>query len=450
MEAEIRTATPASLATFLSRGAWKKTPHLRMLSDWMLQAAAGHKPRILVTMPPRHGKSEMISHWLPIWILEHDLSAEVLLCSYGADFAASWGRRVRNTIRDNADKLNIRLSDDSGAAHRWHTQMDGSMLTAGVGGPITGRGADWLIIDDPVKNAEEAHSKTYRDKVWEWYVSTASTRLEPGGRIILVMTRWHTDDLGGRLLDQASLDGEPWAELHFPAIAGDADPLGRAPGAALWPERYDEKGLDAIKRRIGDYWFSALYQGQPYVREGGLFQRGWFDVVADYPRDASITRYWDLAGTQPKHGGDPDYTVGAKIAAKGGEYWIVDIRRDRLNPPGVERLVKSMAEMDGRECPIVIEQEPGSSGLTAISYFQRSVLAGYEVRGDRVTGAKELRAGPLSSAAEAGNVHLVRGSWNEALLNEFEQFPNGSHDDQVDAVSGAMLFLTDRAEAFVV
>lgn len=170
---------------------------------------------------------------------------------------------------------------------------------------------------------------------------------------------------------------------------------------------------------------------------GKKFRREWFEVVDVTPADMRRVRYWDLAATEPKPGKDPDWTVGALVGEKDGVYYICDIRRARATPKGIEDLIKQMAQLDGREVEIYMEQEPGASGVSMIDHYAREVLKGFTFRGLKTTGSKELRANPVSSAAEAGNVKLVRGAWINDFLDEAEAFPAGGHDDQVDAVSGA-------------
>ncbi len=408
-----------------------------MLSEALVEAVAGRSPRLLVTMPPRHGKSELISHYAPIWYLNKYPERRVMLASYEADFAASWGRKVRNTIVQNEAILQVRIAGDSAAANRWDTTAGGGMVTAGVGGPLTGRGANLLIVDDPVKNAEEAASQVYREKTWDWWASTAYTRLEPGGAAVVVMTRWHEDDLAGRLLRESEQGGERWTSLRLPALAEAGDPLGREPGEALWPYRYDEAALERIQQAVGSRVWSALYQQSPHPTEGAMFQRAWFPIVDAAPADCRRVRYWDLAATEARAGSDPDWTAGCLLAKKDGIYYVQDMRRIRGTPLQVEALIRQTAELDGRATHIWMEQEPGSSGVNTIDHYTRRVLAGYVFRGNRTTGSKTERAAPLASQAEAGNVRLVRGPWVGAFLDELESFPLGAHDDQVDACSGA-------------
>lgn len=217
------------------------------------------------SMLPTHN-SETTSFWTPAWFLENWPDRRVILCSYEADFAASWGRRVRNLISEHPEWFTVRIADDSSAAERWHTTAGGAMATAGIGGPITGKGGDLLILDDPIKNSEQANSSTYRDRAWEWWGSTFLTRREPGASVVMVLTRWHDDDLAGRVL-RTSPQG--WEVIRLPAIAGETDDLGRKPGVALWPERYNEADLTRIRREVGDYVWQALYQQTPPNLEGG-------------------------------------------------------------------------------------------------------------------------------------------------------------------------------------
>ncbi|NMA28428.1 MAG: terminase, large subunit, partial [Burkholderiales bacterium] len=220
----LREASPAALAEWLSDGSWVRARHLERLNDRLLDFATGRIRRLLVSMPPRHGKSELISHWLPVWYLNTWPERRIILATYGADFAADWGRRVRNTVQEHADSLRVRIAQDSAASNRWHTTAGGGMVAAGAGGPLTGRGADLFIIDDPIKTAEDAYSATWRERVWDWWTTTARTRLEPGASVVVLMTRWHDDDLAGRILRNAQESGDGWEVLNLPALAEEGDP----------------------------------------------------------------------------------------------------------------------------------------------------------------------------------------------------------------------------------
>jgi predicted phage terminase large subunit-like protein len=434
------------MANLLSKRRWTLTRHLIKLSESLVELAARRITRLIVEMPPRHGKSELISHYFPVWYLNQWPDQRIILASYEADFAESWGRKVRNTIEEGKGDLEVKLGTDSLAARRWDTKDGGGMITAGVGGPITGKGANLLIMDDPVKNAEEAYSSIYREKIWDWWRSTAYTRLEPGGVAIIVMTRWHKDDLVGRLIAEMDGEGERWDVLRLPALAEAKDPLQRMIGQPLWPMRFDKPALAKIRKAIGSQFWSSLYQQNPTDKEGSMFKREWFKIVDEAPADARPVRFWDLAASDPKtRKDDPDWTSGGSISMKEGQYWIHRIDRMRGRPKAVEDFIRQCAVLDGRGASITIEQEPGSSGVNTIDHYQRIVLPGYTVRGERSTGSKSERAEPVSSAAEAGNVFLVKGPWVRDFLDEIANFPVGAHDDQVDCVSGAFKVLSTKA-----
>lgn len=413
--------------------------HLDLLNRKLLAVAAGALLRLCVFMPPRSGKSELCSHWFPTWMIGNFPESRIILASYEASFAASWGRKVRDSLdfARTSGVFSTALRRDLSSASEWEVEKyGGGMFTAGVGGALTGRGASLLVVDDPVKNAEEANSEVFREKTWEWFATTAFTRLEPDAAAIVIQTRWHQDDLGGRIesgMTSEEFGGEPWEVLRLPAVALEDDPLGRAPGEALWPERFDVEALAAIKAQIGSYAFQALYQGSPTPREGAAFRRSWFQIVDAAPADANRVRFWDRGATKT---GDP--TAGVRMSRNGtGRLYIEDVQRLAGRPLEIEHLVKQTAELDGRETPVWMEQEPGSSGVDTIDHYTRQVLPGWAFRGKRSTGDKVTRADPLAAQAEAGNVCLVRGDWNETFLDEAANFPFGEHDDQIDAASGA-------------
>lgn len=441
LERAMAQASPAGFAQITSNGRWRMAPHLQLVDQALVRIARGEADRVLICMPPRHGKSELVSANTPPWFLGMFPDKRVLLASYEADFAAQWGRRGRTLINEFGGLFPepIAVDPESSSASRWNILGHrGGMQTAGIGGPLTGKGADLAIIDDPIKNAEEASSQRVRDAHWDWYQSTLYTRLEPNGAILLIMTRWNEDDLAGRLLEDARNGGDQWEVISLPALAEGPDALGREEGQALWPSRYPAQKLHAIRRTLGSFWFAALYQQRPAPIEGGLFKRHWFEIVDSHPTRCSRVRHWDLAATA----GGGDWTVGLLLAERDGVFYVVDIRRDQLDPAGVESLVGGTAAMDGHETAIQMEQEPGSSGLNTIDHYARRVLLGYSFRGVRATGSKVERARPVAAAAEAGNIKIVRGPWNSAFLDEITVFPNGRHDDQVDGLTGAFAGLT--------
>jgi predicted phage terminase large subunit-like protein len=433
--------TPAGFANRVSDGRWLCPPHLDLLNRKLCRVAAGKIKRLLISMPPRHGKSEMVSRYFPAWFLGTFPHKRVILTSYEADFARTWGAKVRDLLLEHGpDYFGVRVSPGSTAADRWGIEgHDGGMVTAGVGGPITGKGADLAILDDPVKNAEEANSETIRQKTWEWLMSTLYTRLEPGGAIVVFHTRWNEDDAAGRLIALSeSGAGEPWDMLNLPALAEEGDPLGRAPGEPLWPERFDVAELEQIRQTIGEYWWSALYQGRPSPPGGIMFRMDWLlPPVEAAPASVPALRYWDKAGTQD--GGA--FTAGVKmVRSRDGLYYITDVERGQWSAGEREKVIRHTAEQDGKAVAVWVEQEPGSGGKESAANTVLN-LAGWDVHAEPVTGDKVVRARPLAAQAEAGNVRIVRDTpekrWNKPLIDEMVAFPNGKFKDQVDASSGA-------------
>lgn len=405
----------------------------RALTD----ATATGNARIILSVPPRHGKSQLVSRFFPAWRLGVMPDRKIILCSYEAEFAASWGRSARGLLAEHGHLFGVSVSKSSSAADRWDIEgREGGMITAGVGGAITGRGGD-VIIDDPVKNYEEAHSETYREKTWDWFTSTAYTRIEPNCSCFVIMTRWHQDDLAGRIKER--LTHENWQVIRFPALATECDTLGRKPGEALWPERFSAERLDIIRKTLGSYQFSSLYQQSPTPAEGGMFKREWLSHFVDaVPVSAKRVRYWDKAATEG--GGDPSAGV-LMSAADDGLFYVEDVTSGQWSSRARNRIIYQTAELDETRCgkrnyQVWVEREGGSGGKESAEISVRE-LAGFDVHADLVTGSKESRARPFAAQCEAGNVRIVRGEWNRRYIDELAAFPTGTHDDQVDASSGA-------------
>lgn len=407
---------------------YKRPAHIKLFEDIGEKMTFEKNQRYIIEIPPRHGKSVLFSVLLPAFYIVNHPDRKVLLASYSYNLAGEFAFKVRTLLKNNMlSDLVIEKIDN------YETKEGGGLFSAGVGGSITGKGASLLILDDPFKNLEEAKSKHIRSKVYEWFNSTFYTRAEPDANIIIIQTRWHTEDLTGRLLS----DSSDWNEIKLPAIAEENDILGRTIGEALWQDRFPIEKLLEIKKSIGSYLFSALYQQNPLSEEGSMFKREWFEIVDQAPADLTRVRYWDLAATEEKASGDPDWTAGCLLGKKNGIFYICDMQHVRNTPLQVERLVKQTAVVDGIGTRIYIEKEPGAGSKSLINYFKRQVLEGFTVYEDEKRSSKEVRAVPFSAAAEAGNVKLVKGHWNKDFLDEIELFPQGDHDDQVDAASGA-------------
>jgi predicted phage terminase large subunit-like protein len=407
-------------------------PHHRLISAALQRVERREIDRLMIFCPPRHGKSELVSKRFPAWYLGRHPDHQFICASYGQDLASSFGREARNIVGSEEYGRIFplaKLAADSSAMNRWHNASGGVYVAAGVGGPVTGKGADILSIDDPFKDRMEANSETTREAVWDWYASTAYTRLMPGGAVILTMTRWHPDDLAGRLLEAQETGGDRWEVLNLPAINED--------GTALWPERYSRDTLNRIRGAIGELEWAALYDQKPTLAEGALFKVGLIGTLTAAPAGGAVVRAWDLAATEQVGTRDPDWTVGVKMQrTPDGRYVVQDIMRLRGGPDEVEATIVNTARQDGYGVRIGIAQDPGQAGKTQIAYLTRK-LAGFTVESGPETGDKATRAAPYTSQVNVGNVSVVEAKWNKAYLDELRAFPGGTKDDQVDASSRA-------------
>lgn len=401
------------------------------------------------SMIPTHN-STSVSETFPSYFIARNPDRRVIEVSYGDELAQKFGYANRRKIEEFGSKyFGINVDRYNASKTNWGIEdKRGGMISAGIGGSITGEGADLLLIDDPIKNREQADSETYREKIWSEWQNTLLTRLHPGASVIIILTRWHPDDLAGRLLAH---EPDNWKVISLPAEAEeDNDSLGRIKGQALWPEHgYNEEWIAETKDRVGSYTWASLYQQRPRPLDAdSMFKREFFEIVDSYPMDGKAVRYWDLAATEPKKGKDPDYTVGVKMVEKKGQFWVVDIVRVRTSSKNVEDVVRQTAYMDGKTVKIFMEEEPGSSGKAVCEHYKREVLKGFPFWSKKATGDKVTRSLPFSAACEARNVRLVYGAWNQKYLDELIMFPvsgAGIHDDQVDASSGAHEMLTTGA-----
>lgn len=408
-------------------------PHLRYVYERLRRVTRGECKRLMIFMPPRHGKSECVTVRYPVWRLIGRPDLRVIVGAYNHELAIEFSGKARNL----ADECGL-LGPGSKASHDWRTTAGGGVRAVGVGSGVTGRGGNLIIIDDPVKSREEAESDAYRRRVWNWYKDDLYTRLEPNGAIILIQTRWHEDDLAGRLLSEMKQGGEAWDVVSLPALADAADPLGRAPGAALCPERYDADALARIRGVMGTYSFEALYQQRPRPAEGALFKRQWFKVVDAAPDGLDWVRYWDLAASTKE---SADFTASAALAlGPDGTLFIRDMVRGRWEWPDAYAVIVRTMQAE-RNTYHGVEQ--ALQGLAAVQELWRDVrVANVGFSGVTVDRDKFSRALSWVGRAKAGKVALVRGEWINAFLDEVTAFPLGAHDDQVDTVSGGMHLLS--------
>ena len=408
-------------------------------------------PRLMLFMPPRHGKSTLASIAFPAWHLGRNPEHEFISCSYSGSLAMSFSRKVRHQLREPNYKnvfSDASLDPTSQSVESWLTTKGGGYVAAGVGGGITGKGAHVLVIDDPVKNREDAESEYSRDSVWDWYTSTAYTRLAPGGGILVILTRWHDDDLAGRLLAAAADGADDWEVVKYPAIA-EQDEEFREEGEALHPERYDVSSLSKIQKAIGPRDWSALYQQNPVADEGDYFNRDMINYYDEADLDYTRLRYycaWDLAIGQRERN---DYSVGLVVAVD--EYdklYVVDCVRGKWD--GFE-LVERILDLYETWRPGVVGIEKGHIEMALGPFLEKRVrerrLNEAYFR-DLKTGRrdKEARARAIQGRMQQGMVYFPKEPlWVGPLIAELLRFPNGVHDDQVDALAWIGLMMTEFA-----
>ena len=417
--------------------------HHRLLLAELEALSRGEADRLMVLMPPGSAKSIYASVLFPAWWFTRHPASNIIAASHTADLAEHFGRQVRDMVAEHAADLGYGLAADNRAAGRWQTTGRGTYFAAGVRGPITGRRADLAIIDDPVKSHAEADSPTFRENVWNWYRADLATRLKPGGRIVLIMTRWHEDDLGGRILAQNP--GE-WRLLRLPALAETDDPLGRPEGAPLWPEWEDATALARKRDTVGDRVWSALFQQAPRPPAGALFRVNDIAVLDEVPASSGrVVRAWDLAATSENGSNDPDWTVGLKLQRDlAGRFVVLDVVRLRGSFGAVQNAIARAAELDGKAVTIGLPEDPGAGGKNSVSALA-AALAGHRIASSREVGSKVGRANPVAAQAETGNLAILRASWNQNFLEELRDFPHGRKDDQVDALSRAFSMLLGTA-----
>ncbi len=390
--------------------------------------------QLMLLLPPGSAKSTYASKVFPAWWLIRNPQHSVIMACHTARLAEHFGRGVRGLLEEHNDYLDVRVSPDARAAARFATDQGGEFFGIGVHGAVTGRRADLAIIDDPIRSFADAESFTAREHLWEWFRSDLVTRMKPRGRMVLVMTRWHSDDLAGRLIEKGG-----WTVLRLPALAESGDPMGRAPGEALWPAWEDRAAIEEKRGLLGERQFAALFQQAPMLAGGTLFDARAMRLVDAVP-DGVAVRGWDLAGTADTSG-DPDWTVGVKLVRDAtGAIFVDDVVRFRAVSADVADRIRAVAAADGNAVSIGLPQDPGQAGKSQIMFLTQ-ILAGFRVVASPETGSKELRAVPVASQVSNGAIAMRRAAWNTVFLDELANFPHGRKDDQVDALARAFTML---------
>jgi len=430
---------------------WVHKDICQRLEKFSEQVANKESPRLMLFMPPRHGKSTLASVAFPAWHIGRHPDHEFISCSYSGSLAMNFSRKVRQLLREPVYK-NVfeksRLDKDSQSVESWQTTQGGGYVAAGVGGGITGKGANILVIDDPVKNREDAESENNREATWDWYTSTAYTRLSPGGGILVILTRWHDDDLAGKLLRHAEEGADQWEVIKYPAIA-EEDEKFRKVGESLHPERYNVDALEQIRKAIGPRDWSALYQQNPVSDEGDYFSR---EMIRYFDYDEIDTSHlnfycaWDLAIGQRDRN---DYSVGIVVGVD--EYdtlYVVDVVRGKYD--GFE-LVEQILDLYETWRPSIVGIERGHIEMALGPFLQKRTRE----RGLNEAYFKDLKVGKRDKEARAraiqgrmqqGMVYFPKDAiWTGPMVAELLRFPNGTHDDQVDALAWIGLMMTEFA-----
>lgn len=417
----------------------------------------------MVFMPPRHGKSELVSRRLPAYAFGRNPELQIISTSYGADLASLMNRDVQRIIE--APRYAEVFPDTQLFGKNIRTIADGSFLrnseifeivghrgsyrSAGVGGGITGMGCNILIVDDPIKDAEQAYSEVYRNKVWEWYTSTAYTRLEAGGGVLIVLTRWHEDDLAGRLLAREKAGGDKWKVITYPAIA-EKDEQHRKEGEPLHAERFPIEQLQAIKIAVGGQVWASLYQQRPSALEGGVIKRNWIKFYRELPERfdlmvISADCTFKGASKSAKKNSDVDFVAIQAWGKVGGKYYMMPHRiHERLDFGPSRDAIKSFRARFPLAHAVLIEDKANGSAI--ISELQKEIAGVVAIEPE---GGKFARLQGVSPLFEAGSIELPDPTvfevpWIDDYIHNLCAFPKAAHDDDVDSTSQALIYIRHK------
>lgn len=437
MEDELlqRVAARDSLDRWLAyrEAGFRPAKHHGLILDELQKVESGEVSRLMLLLPPGSAKSTYTSVEFPPWFMGRNPTANVIAASHTAELAERFGRKARNIVGSAPFRavFDVGLSQDSQAAGKWETTRGGEYYAVGVGGSVTGRRADLAVIDDPVKSREAAHSERERETVWQWYTHDFLTRLKPQARQILIMTRWHEDDLGGRILAR---DGHKWRVVKIPMEADSPDdPLGRQIGERLWPDWFTDEMVEDAKKDLQSW--NALYQQNPIPADGNFFKREWFIDYDkdDLPSTLSIYISSDFAVTDK--GGD--FTeFGVWGVDFDGDLWLIDWWRGQAAP---DVWINELAGLVLRYKPMILFGEAGPI-RRAIEPFMRKRLetlqAYTHIEWLASIHDKATRARAFQALASMGKVKIPKNRpWLNAVLTQWLQFPSGRQDDAVDVAS---------------
>lgn len=412
----------------------------RATSDYL----RGISTYLLVTVPFRHGKSEIISRNFPPYFFGHNPDAEIILTTYGQELSNRMSKDARRIMRlkeyrEVFWKENIRIASDASAVQTWEIEgKRGKFQATGIGGGSTGKGADVLIVDDYLKGRSEAESETIRNTQWDDFSDNLMTRLAPVHIVVILATPWHTDDIIGRIKNRMTAGHKDY-NPDFPKFEIMKFPARDDQGHYLFPERFNEEWYKMQFATLGAYSSAALLQCEPTPRAGNMFRVENIRIADTMPQGLRWCRFWDLASTEKERNKpDPDYTSGALVAAQKikGEWhvYVKDVRYMQGEAPARNRLIKQTSDMDGAAVRIGVESVAGYKDTYTIL---RDIIKNRIIVKINATKDKVVRCSELEVPVEAGHLYFLRGAWNQAVLEEFASFPAGVHDDKVDSIAGA-------------
>lgn len=408
--------------------------HWALINEHLLDIAEGKLKRLIISMPPRHGKSELTTKYFPAWYMLNNPTKNVIVTGHSASFTEDkFGEPIRKLVSFYGNSFDVSIDQRSNSKKRFQTNHGGMFNALGVGGSIMGRGAHLFVIDDPINDAEQAYSPRQREKIWDWFLTTPMTRLEPGAAVVIIMTRWHKDDLIGRIL--TSELAQDWTYLCLPAI--------NEAGKALWSNRYPVDELQKLRTALGTYKFNSLFQQNPISDENIIYNPEWWKLYDELPKLEYKAQAWDTAF---KDGEQNDYSACVTGGTNDGEIsYITDVWRSRLQSPQLLAKIKDMAEIHKPDLILIEDAASGQSLIQFLRNETRLPISAVPVSGDKV-----LRANIVSPKIESGCVYIPEyAKWKNDFIIETAEFPFSAHDDIVDALNMLVRHLSTFTKSVV-
>ena len=450
---QLAFSLPGAWCMYTNPGMWRYYRHIEFVEDKILDVFNGKSDRLLISLPNQYGKSEYVSRGFSSWYLGRRPNDRTILASYDSEFAESWGRKSRDTLEEFGPAVfGVGVDPDHHAGKDWATinvsgngkKFRGGMRTAGAGGGIAGKPAELILVEDPIKNVEQAMSKREMRKIQEWWKGDVHARVTPDTSIIVIMTRWGEDDLIGWLMQQEKEGGEHWDKCFLAEIAEKDDPLGRKEGEPLWPEQRPLEWCMKKKATLGEYWWQANRQCKPTRIGGNIIKINWFRRYNSLPERDDIDLVLVSVDTASSKDELADYTVIGVWYVVDNKYYLVDVIRDRLSHPELLETVYGVADVH-KPNDIIVENK--GSGISLIQHLEEETP--FSVTGIEPKGDKEMRLINESNTIKTGRVFLPE-SGSQPWLFDFEAeisaFPNVNYKDQCDMLSQFLFYMrTNRS-----